>query len=183
MKFLQKATPLVLAAAAILPLAALTTNEAQAYRSLTVTDTHGRQYGCNIQPFMDPSFDDEANFTIRIHEMDENGMWTTNPETGQYIFKTLITMPGLEIASIEFSNELSSVSTVSDLEFIFSYDPDSKILSVTGGEEHHIEIISLSGMVEDILTTGNTATVDMGRYGSGIHIVKIDSQTIKLLVK
>ena len=151
-------------------------------RSVEIISTDGRHYGLNLEPNMNFFFNDEANFVVTKNIVDENGSLVYDEETGQILIHTFVEFPGLKFKEMVLSSSLSGVESVNN-NFHFNYDIASGILNAAGFK--NILIYSPNGMIEDSFTgrVNDMLQIDIKAYGSGIHIVKVDSETFKLLVK
>lgn len=175
---------LLLLSAAI-PIQTFAEEEAETrYRSLTITAVDGHQYGLNLVPNLGAHFNNEADFVLDAPEFDESGNPIVDEETGMRVYKTYLTVPGYELSSIVFSSEITGIdSPEAATDFDILYDFNASTLRVTGAEGKAVAVYAADGRQEATVALSADTTVDMSRFGSGIHIVTIDSKTFKLLVK
>lgn len=175
---------LLLLSAAI-PLRTFAEEEAETrYRSLTITAVDGHQYGLNLVPNLGAHFNNEADFVLEAPEFDESGNPIVDEETGIRVYKTYLTVPGYELSSVNFNSEITGIdSPEAATDFNILYDFNTSTLRVTGAEGKTVTVFAADGRQEATLTLSADTLIDMSRFGSGIHIVTIDSKTFKLLVK
>ena len=173
----------VLLAAAAFPLSSFADESDPNFRSLLVETFDGQRYGINLANQLTATFNADADFEITAAEVNEDGSPKYNPD-GTMSYKTLLCIPGYELSKVTFSKEVSGISdpTVAR-EFDLSYDYNTGILCVTGAEGKSIGVFSADGRPEYSVRGAAETVVDMSRLGSGIHLVKIDSKTVKLFVK
>lgn len=104
------------------------------------------------------------------------------PQEGQLPGKIWFEMPVAELAGLEFTG-LASVEAVSAGKGVAVNVTDGTV-SVSGVESPvEINVYSLSGMPEGRMTITQDAVVDLNRYGSGMHLVKVGSATFKIMMK
>lgn len=158
--------------------------EAPMFRSLTVTSVDGKQYGFNLVNEMSGTFNENADFVIMAREFNEDGSAVIDPDSGMVVYTTYFTIPGTELKSVEFSEELSGVtSPKAGRDFDIFYDIKTSQLRISGAEGKTIAIFSTDSCMESFIKGESDTVINMGRFGAGVHIVKIDTSTFKLLVK
>lgn len=100
------------------------------------------------------------------------------------VYRTYLTVPGYELSSVNFSSEITGInSPEAARDFDILYDFNTSTLRVTGAEGKSVAVYAADGRQEAVITASADTLIDMARFGSGVHIVTIDSKTFKLLVK
>ena len=176
-------TGLTLLTAAAFPLSSFAEESDPNFRSLLVETFDGQRYGINLSNQLSALFNADADFEITAAEYNEDGSPKYNAD-GTPAYKTLLCIPGYDLSKVTFSKEVSGISdpTVAR-EFDLSYDYNTGILRVTGAEGKSIGVFSTDARLEYGTRGAAETVIDMSRLGSGIHLVKIDSKTVKLFVK
>lgn len=177
-------TGMALLTAAAFPLSSFGEEGDLRFRSLLVETFDGQHYGINLADYMSSRFNEEADFEVTAPQRDETGNPVTDPETGMQVYKTYLAIPGYELSKVTFGTEESGVNApAADREFDLGYDYNTGILRITGAEGKSIGVFSTDGRREYGTRGAAETVIDMSRLGSGIHLVKIDSKTVKLFVK
>ena len=154
------------------------------YRSLTITTVDGHHYGLNLVPNLGARFNEEADFVLTAPEFNEDGSPVRDEETGVQVYRTYLTVPGYELSSVNFNSEITGIdSPEAARDFDILYDFNASTLRVTGAEGKNLSVFTADGRQEATVALSADTFIDMSRFGSGIHIVTIDSKTFKLLVK
>ncbi len=150
--------------------------------SVEIKSTDNKTYSFDLARYMKFTFNEEANFIVYKTLQDENGDPLWDQETGKDITETLVEFPGVYLEEMVFKPEDSGVdSPVADCDV--RYDIASGTLRVKGSET--VFVYSASGMMEGAFASNgeDTVVISMNSFGEGVHLVKVGSQTIKLLVK
>lgn len=157
--------------------------EYQQFRSLTVTTVNGKLFGINLANMMEGIFNNSGEFVVQTLEYNDDGSWKVD-EDGNRVTTTYLTIPGTELKSVAFSKEPSGVAAPgAEKEFDMAYDVRTSMLRVTGAQGKSISIFSVDSRLEFNAEAEAETVIDMSRFGAGVHIVKIDKTTFKLLVK
>ncbi len=113
---------------------------------------------------------------------DENGniIPGDSPETG---FGTLFfSMPVSDLNHIEFQGMTGVESILAEAGYTVNIT-DGIILISNVESPVSVGIYSLSGIAEAELTVSQDSSIDINRYGPGMHLVKINGNSFKILAK
>lgn len=155
----------------------------QRYKSVTITTTDGKQYGVNLIGEMQGKFNYDADLELSYPKRNDDGSYVYDPETNLQIWEKVLIIPGYQVSGLEMNKEISGADIVSSLEFSLSYDVNTSLLTIEGAERNGISIFTSDGRMEYSGKGKQTSVIDMSRFGSGVHIVKIGNKSFKLLVK
>lgn len=158
-------------------------SEPTLYKSVIITTTDGKVFGINLRHEMTCFLNENVDFEIHYPQKDEDGNFMFDDETGAMLYESVLSFPAYQLQTLDLNKEESGINAVPGIDFSVSYDVDTSTLTVDGAKGKEITVVSADGRLE-LVTKGELATViDMSRFGAGVHIVRIDTKTIKLLVK
>lgn len=185
----MRATKLLIGAALLLapltlsPGVSAQESEPTLYKSVIITTTDGKVFGINLRHEMTCFLNENVDFEIHYPKKAEDGNFMFDDETGAMLYESVLSFPAYQLQTLDLNKEESGINAVPGIEFSVSYDVDTSTLTVDGAEGKEIAVVSADGRLE-LVTKGELATViDMSRFGAGVHIVRIDTKTFKLLVK
>ncbi len=156
--------------------------QAELAGSVDITSTDNKSYTVQLTQDTHFSFNEEANFIVYSYQRGEDGYIIYDESTGSPVTETLVEFPGENLAEMVFKAAAGGVHSPST-GFHFCYDLCTGVLTVSGSE--HVSIYSATGVLEGVVDCNgeDTQEIDMRTYGTGTHIVKVGSESIKLLVK